>query len=372
MIPPPTEDTLADVDDHPILFIPGPTEVDPELRAIMAMPLQGHRDGAVKKIVTEVCAMLQPVLRTTRPCFVENTTATGVMEASVRNLIPRRSLHLTCGAFGERWVKISRACGRDPVAIEVDWGSPTTASHLRSWLQNHEADRESIDAVCITHSETSTGVLNPLAELSAVVREELPEALVLVDTVTSLAGAQLEFDDWGLDLVFGGTQKCLALPPGLAVYTVSARALERAASIPDRGWLIDFVANVERFAEGATPATPCVPLFYALHRQLQRITADGIEARWSRHLQMQGMVEQWAATYDIPLLVEEKAYRSPTVTALRNGGHDGDGFVSRAAEAGFKLGKGYGKLKSTGFRVGHMGDHTPDRLANLLEAIAPR
>ena len=354
--------------EHPILFIPGPTEVEPELSEIMAMPLRGHRDGSVKKVVIDCCNRLKAVLRTEQPCFIENTTGTGIMEASVRNLIRQRSLHLTCGAFGDRWVKVVKACGRTPTVVEADWGQATGPDVLRNALRDAP---EPFDAVCITHSETSTGVLNPLEDLAKIVHEESPSSLVLVDTVTSLAGAQVEFDRWGLDLMFAGTQKCLALPPGLAVYTVSARALEVAATIENRGWLIDFVQNVGRFAEGATPATPCVPLFFALQRQLERIEEEGIEKRWDRHLQMQSLVRDWASKHDIPFLVAAEAHRSPTVTALQNGPHDGDRFIEKALERGFKLGKGYGKLKETGFRIGHMGDHTPERVESLLDAITP-
>ena len=358
--------------DQPVLFIPGPTEVDPELRQIMGMPLLGHRDKAVKRVVVNVCSLLSAVVRTSKPCVVENVPATGIMEAAIRNLVRSRSLHLTCGAFGERWVKLTKACGREPVAIQSAWGGVVTPEELAAALDEQTSSgAPPFEAVCITHSETSTGVLSPLRELAHIVREKSPDTLILVDAVTSIAGAELEFDAWDLDLVFAGTQKCLALPPGLALYAISDRALDKARSLDDRGWFLDFVQNVERFAEGATPATPCVPLFFALERQLERIAEEGIENRWTRHRAMQARTRDWATAHGFPFLMKTEEHRSPTVTALENGPHDANALVARARDAGFTLGKGYGKLKESGFRIGHMGDHSLERLERLLAAIAP-
>jgi predicted phosphoserine aminotransferase len=356
------------VSDHPVLFIPGPTEVDEELRRILAMPLIGHRDKALKAVVVDVCRRLAPFVGSARPCYVENAPATGIMEAAIRNLVHRRTLHLTCGAFGERWVKATRACGREPTEIAVAWGEANTTERLRDALR--EAD-EPYEAVCLTHSETSTGVLNDVAALAAVVREESPDSLVLVDTVTSAFGARLDFDAWGLDLVFAGTQKCLALPPGLAFYAVSERALEKARGVEGRGWWLDFVANVERFEQGATPATPCVPLFFALQRQIDRMETEGIERRLARHRAMQQRTIEWASDRGITPFVADAASRSPTVSALNSEGHDVDAMIARARDAGFTVGKGYGKLKETTFRIGHMGDHTEERLERLLQALTP-
>ncbi len=353
-------------DDHPILFIPGPVEVDRELREIMAMPLIGHRSAAVKERVIAVCDQLKAFYRTAQHAFFENTPATALMEAGIRNLVERRSLHLTCGAFSERWFKIAHECGREPVQAGVEWGQATTPDLLRRTLA---AAGEPFEAVCMTHSETSTGVLNPIADLARVVREESPDTMILVDVVTSVGGAEVHFDDWGLDLAFAGTQKCLALPPGLATYAVSERAVHRASRLAGRGFLLDFAATPERFAKGETPATPCVPLLFALSRQLERIAAETLEARWARHLAMRDKTIAWGEAHGCPPFVAPE-YRSPTVTTLRAEGAVLDGIIDKAKAAGFSLGKGYGKLKSEMFRVGHMGDHTVERVERLLAAIS--
>lgn len=356
-------------DDHPILFIPGPVEVDPELREIMAMPLLGHRSQPVKDAVVRVCEKLRPTFRTTQHAFFENVPGTGVMEAAVRNLIPHRSLHLVAGAFGERWVKIVKACGREPTVVNLDWGTAPTAALVAEHLDRADV---SFDAVCITHSETSTGALAELEGIARTVREKSPNTLVLVDAVTSFAGAPLEFDAWDIDLAFAGTQKCLALPPGLACFAVSERAMSRAGDVPDRGFLLDFVACPDRFAKGAPPATPCVPLIFALDRQLDRIAAEGLENRWLRHRTMRDRTLAWGEAQGFAPFVAEPEHRSPTVTTLCAEGERLDAVIAAAKAAGFTLGKGYGDLKERTFRVGHMGDHSLARLDALLDAITPR
>ena len=353
--------------DHPILFIPGPVEVDPELREIMSMPLVGHRSAEFKDCTLRVCDKLGPLFQTKQHAFFENAPGTALMEAGIRNLVSRRVLHLTCGSFGDRWHKTSKACGRDVTIVKFEWGTAATPKALRAAL---EAADEPFEAVCITHNETSTGVINPLADLAAVVREVSPDTLVLVDAVTSLGGAELRFDEWGIDLAFAGTQKCLALPPGLCVFALSDRAIEKSAQVEGRGFLLDFVATPARFAKGAPPATPCIPLAFALDRQLDRIHAEGIEQRWARHREMQAVTLGWAEEHGFAPFVGHAAERSPTVSALTNGPLDGADIVSRAKAAGFTLGRGYGDLKETTFRVGHMGDHSVERLQTLLAAIA--
>ena len=353
--------------DHPILFIPGPTEVDEELRQIMAMPLLGHRDPKFVATVQDVCHKLKPLFQTEQNVAFETCAGTALMEASVRNLIPRggRSLHLVGGAFGKRWTKISGACGRSPEAMEVPLGHAHDPAALRQRLQQGALP----DAICVTHNETSTGVIQPLRELSAVIREHAPKALILVDVVTSLAGAELRFDEWDLDYAFAGTQKCLALPPGLGVYAVSDRALAVADGIDERGFLLDLPKSVKDTNAGKTLATPCVPLVYALQRQLDRIQTEGLEQRWHRHLELQAKTLAWAETKGFTPFVGDSAARSPTVSCIDAGGQDVEAMAKQAADSGFKMDKGYGDLKGKAFRIGHMGDHTMARLEVLLDAL---
>jgi len=355
------------VRDHDVLFLPGPTEVDEELRSIMAMPVVGHRSAGFVAEVKEVCRKLKPLFLTERAyTLFDNCSATAMMEVAVRNLVRERSLHTVCGAFSERFFKVAAACGRRPDAVEVEWGGAPTVEQVRARLE----DDGPYDAVTVTYSETSTGALSPLKDIAVMVREVALDTLVLVDAVSALAGVELRFDDWDLDLVFAGTQKCLALPPGLCVYALSERAMARTNDVADRGFLTDFQRAAKSLADGKTPATPCVPLVYALSRQLDRIAAEGLEERWARHLRMQAATRAWAGREGFEFLVEDEAARSPTVTALRNSGRVVKDLIARAKEQRFTLGNGYGKLKDETFRIGHMGDHPEPRLDELLASIS--
>jgi predicted phosphoserine aminotransferase len=353
--------------DHPVLFIPGPTEVDDELRRIMAMPLVGHRDPKFVATVQDVCQRLRSLFLTGQHAAFETGPATAAMEASIRNLVPRggRSLHLVGGAFAKRSHQSAASCGRTTEVLEVPLGH----AHDPALQHQRLAADPPVDAVCITHNETSTGVLQPLPALAAAVRDTAPDALVLVDTVTSVAGAELRFDEWGLDFAFAGTQKCLALPPGLVCYAVSERALARAATVEERGFLLDLPRAVADTNAGKTLATPCVPLVYALQRQLERIAAEGLDQRWARHRAMREQTMQWAELEGFAPFVADPAARSPTVSCLDAKGADVDALAKQALAAGFKLDKGYGDLKGKAFRIGHMGDHTPERLDVLLQAL---
>ncbi|MHC4077965.1 MAG: pyridoxal-phosphate-dependent aminotransferase family protein [Planctomycetota bacterium] len=351
--------------DHQVLFIPGPVEVDPELREIMARPLVGHRSPGFVAEVKAVCDKLKDLFLTKGTALFENAPATALMEAAVRNLVHDRILHLTCGAFSERWTKVSQSCGRTADTLASAWSQHCDPAALREQLRSAD---EPYEAVAITHNETSTGVINPLQELAAVVREESPDTLILVDAVTSLAGAELRFDDWGLDLAFAGTQKCLALPPGLCVYAVSDRALKKAEAIERRGWLLDFHRAKDGLADGKTVATPCVPLVFALGRQLDRIATEGLEKRWVRHQEMRAVTANWANEHNFEFFVDEP-YRSPTITALRASGRDVTALAEQARQSGFAMDKGYGKLKGVTFRIGHMGDHTLARLREFFAVL---
>ncbi|MFQ5506678.1 MAG: pyridoxal-phosphate-dependent aminotransferase family protein, partial [Planctomycetota bacterium] len=268
--------------DHEILFIPGPTEVRPEILKELARPQIGHRSRACIELVLELRERLSVLFGTTRPAFFESCPATALMEAAVRNLVPKggKVLNLCCGAFSERWHSISKAVGRDATALAVDWGKANLPSELAVALQGAE-----YDALTITHNETSTGLMNPLAEL-AEVAHRFPGLLVLVDCVSSLAGTAIDFDSNDLDLALASTQKCLALPGGFCVYALSERAMRRAEEVPERGWLLDFLRADEGLARGKTVATPSIPHLFALLEQLDRIEREGLEARFARHREM--------------------------------------------------------------------------------------
>jgi aspartate aminotransferase-like enzyme len=293
------------------------------------------------------------------------------METAITNLSRSRILCLVGGAFGARFQKIAERCGRPADTLPVPWGTPHTPAILRDALDSSPG---AYDLVTVVHSETSTGVLNPVAELAAVVREH-EDILIAVDGVTSVGGVRVEFDAWELDFLLTGSQKALALPPGLALAAASQRALERAEEIPARSYYFDLLEFERRAPEFQTTNTPAVNLFFALDAQLERITHEGLEERWARH---QAMAERtWAWVEDLGdrtgrdfSVLAPEGYRSPTVTAVTlPEGLSGPDIVAAAGARGFTLAPGYGKLKPSTIRIGHMGDHTMAELEAILAVL---
>ncbi len=353
-------------------FLPGPTEVSVEVLAAQARPVAGHRGPEVRELMAAAQSGLRALFGTERPVYVSTSSATGFMEAAIRNGVRARVLCLVNGAFSERFAAIAEACGREVDRLAVPWG----ATHAPEAV----ADRVrggGYDAVTLVHSETSTGALNPVAALARAVHDADPETLVLVDSVTGVGGAPLAFDASGLDFALTGSQKALALPPGLAFAAASERMLERARSVPGRGFYFDLLRFDDEAARDQTPTTPAVTLLYALGAQLERIARETLDARWARHRAMAERTASWVDSLEalgaagVRVLADEGG-RSPTVTCLTlPDGVDGPSVVRRVREAGWVIGGGYGKLKATTIRIGHMGDHTPGELEALLDALTP-
>jgi predicted phosphoserine aminotransferase len=344
-------------------FLPGPTDVHPEVLAAMQRPMIGHRSNAMEQLLGGLEAPLGRLFRTARPVLVGTTSATGFMEMAVRNGVRRRALSVVNGSFSERFAHLVQACGKECVRLDVPLGCTVEPDMLRDALR-----RTPVDAVTVVHSETSTGVLQDIEGLAAVVRE-FTDVLLLVDAVTSLAGSPVETDRWGggLDFVLTGSQKALALPPGLALAAASARMVERAKTLPGRGLYFDLVSFLEATTKHQPTNTPAISLLYALDTQLARIEREGgIAARWERHDAMRQRVEQWSEARGIAYLPRE-GRRSWTVSCLKlPEGKTAKPIVAALKQAGWTIGAGYGTLKDTTIRIGHMGDHTVAAVDELL------
>lgn len=350
-------------------FLPGPTEVRPEVLAAMARPMIGHRGREMSELLADADPRLRRVFRTERPVYVSSSSATGLMEGGIRNGVRRRALALVNGAFSGRFRDLVTDCGRECETYEVAWGEAHSPEEVERRLR-----AGGFDAVTVVHSETSTAVLNPLEEIAQAVRAAEratgEEIVLLVDGVTSVGGALVEADAWGLDWLLTGSQKALALPPGLAFGAASERMLARAATISGRGQYFDLLEFDKYWKKHQTPTTPALSLIYALVEQLRYIDDEGVEQRAARHWAMARRCWEWAeeqgAGRGLSVLAPEGA-RSPTVTALRLAeGMDGAGIVAGLKQRGIVIGAGYGKLKDTTIRIGHMGDHTVDELNQLL------
>lgn len=344
-------------------FLPGPVYVRRAVRQAMTAPVVAHRSPGFRHLYAAVAQRLPAVFRTAGEVMVATGSATLVMEAAVVSTVRRDVLNLTCGAFSERWHTICRGLGRAADRVSVPWGRAVDPDLVRRALS-----RKRYEAVTVVHNETSTGVINPLAEIARAVREE-SDALVLVDAVSSLGGAPVETDGWGLDLVLTGSQKALAVPPGLALFSLSGRAAERAAAVPHRGYYTDLLRYLDQHRAGGTITTPAESLFFALDRQLADVAAEGIEERWRRHSELALRTATWAAGRGLACAAES-GHRSPTVSCLEPpSGVAASELVAGLAELGFTVGGGYGEWRETTFRIGHMGDVQASDLEALLAAL---
>lgn len=347
----------------PKLFIPGPTNVDPEVAAAQSQPMIGHRGQAFTELMASIQPKLQQVMATQNPVFISTSSGTGLQEAAVRNIVSRRLLSCVCGAFGQRWHEVAVANGIAADSVEADWGQPNTPEAVARQLKQGD-----YDALAVVHNETSTGVENPVAEIVQAARQVNPEIVVLVDAVSSAGGVDIQTDAWELDVVLTSSQKCFALPPGLAFAAVSQRALDRARSVENRGWYFDFLQFEKYHLRNMTPSTPAISLIYALQAQLENMLAEGLEARFQRHIQLAERSRLWAERQCECFAAE--GYQSKTVTTIVNTLDLDIGDVNRfLTERGMVLANGYGPLKGKTFRIGHMGQTTPDELESLLAAL---
>lgn len=349
-------------------FLPGPTEVRPEILAELCRPMMPHRGQDFEDVYARCDAGLRTVFRTTRPVYIASASATGLMEASIRCAPDGAVLALVNGAFSERYADVAESCGRSVIRDVVALGLHHTPEAVAALL-----DRTGARIVTLAHSETSTGALNDIEAIAAVVHAR--GAVILVDSVTGLAGAPVETDRWALDFVFTGSQKALALPPGLALGVASEAFVAAAAGRPDRGTYFDLVEFEKYARKNQTPNTPAISLFYALAAQAEAIGREGIESRWARHADMQAVTLAWVA--ELSALVSPEidvlapaGGRSPTVTCITLPGHlTGPQVVRTVATHGYVIGAGYGALRERTIRIGHMGDHTVEGLTRCLAAV---
>ena len=351
---------------HVKLFSPGPVEVSEKTLAAMARPLIGHRGGEFKRLYAGIQPRLKTLFNTTQPVMLSTSSAWGVMEGMIRNLVPPggRVLNGMCGAFSDKWFDVSQRAGRQAEALRVEWGQPIRPELLEAALSAGK-----FDAVTLIHNETSTGVLNPLADLCAVMRR-FPETLFIVDSVSSFSALPIPMDELGLDVLLTGSQKALALPPGLALFAASERAYERAKSSPDRGYYFDLTEFQKNQADDMTPSTPSVSHIYALESKLDDIFAEGLENRYQRHARTNALVHDWVRRNGFEFFAPE-GFRSVTLTCVANNrGVDVAKLVKDLRERHrFAIDGGYGKLKGKTFRLSNMGDETEETVGQLLAAL---
>lgn len=346
---------------HKKLFIPGPVEVAPEILQAMATPMIGHRMPEYVLLHKGVKEKMRKLLFTGGKVFFATSSAFGVMEGAVRNLVGKRCVNFCNGAFSDKWHDVTKRCGKEADAVKVEWGKPITPELVDQALATGR-----YDAITMIHNETSTGVMSPLPEIATVLGK-YPEVVSIVDTVSSMSALKIPVDELGIDCCIFGVQKAFALPPGLAVFTASQKALDRCKGIDGRGYYFDFLEFDAADEKDNTPSTPCISQIYALDRQLDRIFAEGVERRWARHQEMARFVREWVQEKGFGFFVDHP-YRSVTLTcALNTRNTDLSALKKSLGEHGFAFDDGYGKIKGKTFRIPHMGDM---QLSDLQEFLA--
>lgn len=348
---------------HKKLFIPGPVEIHPDILAAMSSPMIGHRMKEYAELHGRVTSGLKKLLFTSGSVFLATSSAFGVMEGAIRNLVGTRCINFCNGAFSDKWHDVTLRCGKQADALHFDWGKPVTPEAVEQALATGK-----YDSMTMIHNETSTGVMSPLAEIAEVMKK-FPDVMFIVDTVSSMSAVKLPVDEFGIDCCIFGVQKAFALPPGLAVFTASEKALKRASGMEGRGYYFDFMEFAANDAKNNTPSTPCISLIYAMDRQLERMFAEGLEARWARHADLAEYVREWVTSRGFELFPEAR-YCSQTLTCSRNSRDiDLAMLKKKLGDAGFAFDDGYGKIKGRTFRIAHMGDMTRADLDGLFSEI---
>ncbi len=346
------------------MFVPGPVDVNAEVLAAQSQPMLPHRSSEFEDLYRRTNIKARQLFGTKSRVFIVSCSGTGLQEAAIRNLAKADVLSCINGAFSQRWYEVAATNGKLADRLEVEWGHPVWPEMVAEALQ-----RKEYELITIVHNETSTGVQNPIQELAAVIRKVSPNTLICIDAVSSLGGTKIEMDAWGLDMVLTSSQKCLALPPGLALAAVSDRALAYAQDVPGRGWYFDLIRMETHLHKDSTPATPAMSLIYALELQLERIQEEGLEKRYSRHSTMARLVQDWAPANGLEIFAK-KGYRSQTVTAVNNTlGLDIGKLNTFLMSRGMRIADGYGKLRSSTFRIAHMGETQIADINNLLAAM---
>jgi aspartate aminotransferase-like enzyme len=349
-------------------FIPGPTEVRPEILAAMTRPTIFHRGKEFESMFATIQAGLGEIFLTTRPVYVMPASGTGAMEAAVRNVPQGKILSLVNGNFSERFADIASSCGHTVTRLNAGAGETFDLNSVEDALRG-----ANYTALTVAHSETSTGVVSDIRSIAKLAREH--GALSIVDSVSGLGGAELRADAWGIDLVLSASQKAMAIPAGLSFAVASLEYVARSAKATNRGRYFD-LADFEKYsAIHQTPTTPALCLLYALEAQLRNIALEGIERRWGRHIAMRRATEDWvtgaSSRLRIPLSVLARdGVRSPTVSAIKLPERiDPKQLVAAVAKRGFVIGGGHSPVAKTTVRIGHMGDHTVEGVSRCLVSV---
>jgi aspartate aminotransferase-like enzyme len=346
------------------LFIPGPTQVHPDVLAKMATPMIGHRGKDASDLQRDISNKLREVLYTNNKIVLSTSSGTGLMEGAIRSATAKKAIVFSVGSFGDRWAELAKLNGVPCDLHQAEEGQPTLPETVEKYLKTGK-----YDVVTITHNETSSGIMNPTEALSMVIKK-YPEVLWMVDAVSSAAGAKIEVDKLGIDICITSTQKALALPPGMAIASISPKAEARFEVVGNKGYYLD-LKNLVKYVDKNDyqySSTPSLSHMFALDFQLERILKEGLEKRFLRHMEMAEFMIDWANRHF--KVFPAAGFESMTLTVIENTkGFSFKELNSELGKRGMQIANGYGNLKEKTFRIAHMGELTLEDMHEVTGGI---
>ena len=349
--------------NEPKLFIPGPTHVPEDVMNALSNEQIGHRTQEFSDLFKTCVDGIQQVLYTKNRVFLASHAATGLWELGLKNsyIDNNKILHAVNGAFSSKWAEVSKKCGFNFSVCNKNWGKGIHPDDIDSYLS-----KGGYDIFCMVHNETSTGTLSNLNHISKLMKSKYPDVIWIVDAVSSMAGIKIEVDKLGIDFIFASTQKAWGLPAGFSIASISDRLMERSKKIQNKGYFLDLEIYDKYYKKWQTPVTPSIPHLYGIKYVLSKIAEEGLENRWKRHLKSGNITREWAIDHGQDLFPESKCF-SPTITCVKNIKNWPINKINeKLLQRGYRMDRGYGKLRGKAYRIAHMGNIFPDDLKKYL------
>lgn len=347
------------------LFIPGPVNVEADVLKMMSSPMISHRSKSASCLSESISKNMQTLWNTENAILLSTSSGSALMEAAVKSLILKKGAFFSLGAFGQRWYEMAITNGKDADLYEAQMGYCNSPEFIDEILSKGD-----YDFVAITHNETSTGVTNNLDKIAEIIKK-YDDIIFAVDAVSSTGGVNIDVDRCKIDICITSSQKCLGLPPGLAICSISEKAVNKTRQVKNRGYYLDLL-NLYEYSSKKNyqyPATPSLSHMVALDYKLDKImNQEGLENRYKRHTELATRTRQWALD-NFELFVKCNQY-SDTVTSIINSRNiDLTDLSKRLYDKGYVFSNGYGLLKGNTFRIAHMADTTLDELNEYLDTI---
>ncbi len=356
--------------EKPKLFAVGPVYVNEKVRNEMSRQMFSHRSNTYRELHSSLVQKLKGLMKTNNEILIFTSSSSGIMEACARNLVKahEKVLCLSCGAFGERFGEIFELNGKGVKILSKEWGKANLPDEADKALSEDD-----YAVVTLIHNETSTGLMNPLKEISDVVKKH--ETLFVVDSVSSMGGANVDVDDYGIDVCLFGSQKCLATPPSIAIASVSEKALNKAKDVKNKGFYLNFEILKKSNDKNETPVTPPIPQMFAMSKSIDLIFEEGHENVIERHKNISKFVRDRVKQIGFEIFPDEN-FASQTLTCVgfenfkkTYNKFDVKIMKEEMKKKGFILADGYGKIKDKTFRIGNMGNVMMDDVTEMTDAL---